>query len=90
MTRFETCEDAPVKVGRPAGGCRNCGAPGRRRRERSAGGYCRVCGPAVAEKAQWEMHFHDGPTFEKWRRSMAASVGALLPDDLAALIEERM
>ena len=79
-----------MKVGRPAGGCKNCGAPGRRRKELSAHGYCRACGPLLAKQGQWEISLHDGPAFEKWRRSMALSVGALLPSDLAALLEERM
>jgi hypothetical protein len=29
-----------------------------------------------------ELRAHDGPAWQRWRRAMAASVGATLPEDL--------
>jgi len=45
-------------------------------------GYCSFCGPEIREIANRQMHAHSGPYFELWRRGMAASVGAVLPNDL--------
>jgi len=44
-------------------------------------GKCGTCGPAIAERANDELHNHAGPTFEHWRRRLAASVGAVIPDN---------
>jgi hypothetical protein len=35
----------------------------------------------AAEDAALQMHHHRGPIFSKWRRNLAASVGARLLDD---------
>jgi hypothetical protein len=48
----------------------------------SWGGYCGYCGPRIFERANTEMHEHRGHYFHLWRRAMAASVGAVLLDDL--------
>lgn len=44
-------------------------------------GYCIACGIFVRDKANDDLHYHRGPTFEKWRRAMAACVGGQLLDD---------
>lgn len=64
--------------------CKNCG----RHRDEcgpiSHGGYCGTCGPL--KFAEWNdgLHFHTGPALLAWRRSVAASIGAVLLDDLEA------
>ena len=50
----------------------------------SHGGYCGECGPAVQLQHNEDLHFHRGYYFQKWRRACAASVGAVLLDDLQA------
>jgi hypothetical protein len=45
-------------------------------------GYCGVCGPQLFREHANQLHAHDGPAFEQWRRAMAASVGAVLVDYL--------
>lgn len=35
----------------------------------------------MRDKANDDLHYHRGPTFEKWRRAMAACVGGQLLDD---------
>jgi hypothetical protein len=30
-----------------------------------------------------QLHEHDGPAVDRWRRGVAASVGAVLPDEAA-------
>jgi len=62
--------------------CRVC-----RGHERDVGpiswrGKCGVCGPAIFEAQIDDLHYHRGPYFLAWRRAMAASVGALLVDDI--------
>jgi hypothetical protein len=46
----------------------------------SWGGYCGVCGPALAVNAWDQIREHRGPIFRRWREGMAASVGAALDD----------
>jgi hypothetical protein len=36
-----------------------------------------------------QMHAHSGPAFAKWRRGMAACVGALLLDELETAMQTR-
>lgn len=79
-----------MPTGHPVYGCKRCGAPGRRKHELTRSGYCTECAAYLAGAGQLQISEHNGPVFEKWRRSMALSVGALLPQDLAALLEERM
>lgn len=63
----------------------NCRVCGKHRDEVgpiSWAGYCGEHGPGVRDQANDDMHFHRGPYFDRWRRAMAASVGAVLMDDL--------
>lgn len=62
--------------------CRNCGAERRNGVEISWQGYCGTCGPAIRNQANDDMHYHRGHYFKHWRRAMAASVGAVLVDDI--------
>ena len=79
-----------MKVGRPALGCKRCGAPGRRGKELSRTGYCRNCGPAVSLEVEMQLHEHRGEYFQRWRLGQVMSAGGLLPEQFAALLEERM
>ncbi len=61
--------------------CRVCG-----RHETEVGpiswrGKCGECGPKLAHAAADDLHYHQGPKFEKWRQRVAASVGAVIPDE---------
>ena len=62
--------------------CRVCKAERRNGVSISWDGYCGTCGPRVREQANDDMHYHRGHYFHHWRRAMAASVGAVLVDDL--------
>ena len=64
--------------------CRRCGRNKAEVGEISWAGYCAVCGNEVQTAHNTELHFHAGPWFVNWRRAMAASVGAVLVDDLRA------
>lgn len=44
-------------------------------------GKCGECGPRLALEAADQLHYHRGPIFVRWRRAVAASVGAVLPED---------
>jgi len=44
---------------------------------------CAVCSDKRRRSAALSMSAHSGPEFEKWRRSMAACVGASFSDDAA-------
>jgi hypothetical protein len=35
----------------------------------------------VRDQANDDLHYHQGPYFQKWRAAMAASVGAVLLDN---------
>jgi predicted RNA-binding Zn-ribbon protein involved in translation (DUF1610 family) len=62
----------------------NCHACGRDREpdERfSARGKCPSCGVERSVANAEQLHEHNGPWFEKWRRAVAASVGAALLED---------
>jgi hypothetical protein len=47
----------------------------------SARGKCFACGHARQYAAIEEISLHQGPQFQHWRRRMAASVGAVFPED---------
>ena len=61
--------------------CQRCGGHRSEVGEISWAGYCIACGIFVRDQANDDLHYHRGPTFEKWRRAMAACVGAQLMDD---------
>ena len=62
--------------------CKRCGA----RRDDGASltkrGYCMPCAKLVHEQQTDDLHYHKGEYFKQWRRSMAASVGGVLVDDV--------
>lgn len=71
-----------VKMGQPARArCRTCNGHRSEVGEISWAGYCIRCGVATRDAANDDLHYHRGPTFEKWRRAMAACVGAVLVED---------
>jgi hypothetical protein len=45
-------------------------------------GKCGACGPRLAIEAADDLHFHRGPVFNLWRQRIAASVGAVILDDV--------
>jgi hypothetical protein len=45
-------------------------------------GKCGPCGERVMLENARDISNHSGPGFERWRRGMAASVGAPLLEDL--------
>lgn len=45
-------------------------------------GYCIDCAKAAVESNVEQMQARSGPNFTLWRRRMAASVGAVLLDDV--------
>jgi len=62
--------------------CRICG---RHRSEvglLSHGRLCGDCGPILKDANNDQLHEKRGPAFALWRRRMAASVGAVLLDDV--------
>jgi hypothetical protein len=61
-----------------------CKVCGRRREEVGLMSWTRLCGDCAAARLNENIdgiHFHRGPAFLRWRRGMAASVGAILPED---------
>jgi hypothetical protein len=62
--------------------CRNCGAHRDDGASLSKRGFCSICGPKLQNERVDDLHYHRGPHFKKWRRAMAASVGAVLVDDI--------
>jgi hypothetical protein len=62
--------------------CRQCGARRDEGASLSKRGYCSDCGPARHKQQLDDLHYHQGPHFTAWRRALAASVGAVLLDDL--------
>jgi hypothetical protein len=79
-----------VPTGYPVFQCKRCGAPGRRKQELSRSGLCRDCGPIVAKEAQEQISAHRGPYFQKWRQGQAMSAGGLLPEQIAAMLDENL
>jgi len=61
--------------------CKVCGGHKSEVGEISWEGYCIQHGVEARDRANDELHFHHGPTFEKWRRAMAACVGGVLIED---------
>ena len=53
----------------------------------SWGGYCGVCGPAIHAQHCDDLHYHRGPGLLQWRQSMAASIGAVLIEDLGEWLD---
>jgi hypothetical protein len=47
----------------------------------SARGKCFACGFERQYSTIEEISLHQGPRFHHWRKQMAASVGATLPED---------
>lgn len=65
--------------------CRHCG---RHSDECGAISHTRSCADCARARLYENMdgiHLHTGPAMLRWRRSVAASVGAVLLDDLEAL-----
>ena len=62
--------------------CRACGAHRDNGASLSKRGYCADCGPAIHRQQLDDLHHHRGFYFQRWRRACAASVGAVLLDDL--------
>ena len=53
----------------------------------SHSGKCHRCGSNAMEDNLRGLHFKTGPALLKWRRSIAASVGGILIDDLPAYLD---
>jgi hypothetical protein len=51
-------------------------------------GLCPECSHRRFHANNDDLHFHRGPFFEHWRRQCALAVGAVLVDDLAALLPD--
>jgi hypothetical protein len=62
--------------------CKDCGGERSEIGHVTWRGYCLPCGQHRAVTEVNEMRAHSGPHFEHWRRSMAASVGGVLLDDV--------
>lgn len=65
--------------------CKVCGRHKSEVGEISWEGYCIEHGIEARDRANDELHYKYGPTWAKWRRSMAACVGGILPEDLRQL-----
>lgn len=44
-------------------------------------GKCSPCGQALLTENIYGLHYHRGPAFDRWRRGIAASVGAVFVDN---------
>jgi hypothetical protein len=62
--------------------CRGCGKRRGEVTSLSWEGLCLTCGIQRLEENIWGLHLHEGDALKRWRRGMAASVGAILLDDL--------
>jgi hypothetical protein len=62
--------------------CRRCRAKREDVGEMSHTRLCVACSHELLLENVDGIHNHEGPAFERWRRAMAASVGAILVDDL--------
>lgn len=61
--------------------CRRCGKHADEVGPLSHTRLCNGCGHARLEASIVEQAEHSGPTFQHWRRRIAASVGAVVIDD---------
>ena len=62
--------------------CRRCGAHRDDGASLSTRGLCTDCRHKITNKELDDLHYHRGDYFLGWRRQVAASVGAVLVDDL--------
>lgn len=62
--------------------CYRCGRPREEGERFSRRGRCVECGDGEMIRNVRELKRHDGPRFLRWRRGVAASVGAILLDEL--------
>lgn len=49
---------------------------------------CTECAHRILNENVDGIHHHRGPAFDRWRRSMALSVGAILIDDVEHLLPD--
>jgi len=61
--------------------CKVCERPRESDELFSARGKCPACGHTLMVDNLVQLKEHSGPHFTHWRRSIAASVGAVLPDE---------
>ena len=61
--------------------CKDCGRRAEECGVLSHNRLCEECGQRRREEAALDLHTHSGPKFQNWRRGVAASVGARLPED---------
>lgn len=59
-----------------------CGKPDTEVGPITWGGLCMECAHRKLNASIEEQHAHEGPTFQLWRRGMAACVGAVVLDDI--------
>lgn len=61
--------------------CQHCGG----HRDEVGGishtGKCSACGQALLTENIYGLHYHRGPAFDRWRKGIAASVGAVFVDN---------
>lgn len=69
--------------GRQAKICRSCGGHVSQVGPLSARYKCQLCGIGRMAVNATQLHEHSGPSFERWRRALAASVGGVLLDEIA-------
>jgi len=62
--------------------CQRCGRPATEVGPISWRGKCRPCGLTAETEAIVQLAHHNGPVFDRWRVRVAASVGAVILDDL--------
>lgn len=62
--------------------CRICGRHANEAGAISWRGKCSECAERIELEALDDLHYHRGPVFAQWRRSVAASVGGVLLDDV--------
>ncbi len=62
--------------------CRYCGAHRDDGADLSTRGLCATCRKERYHKQNDDLHYHRGEVFLQWRRQVAASVGAVLVDDI--------
>lgn len=65
------------------GDCRECGRTAVDGFKISASGLCEECGERLLMENVNGLRSHAGAAFRRWRRGMAASVGAVLLDERA-------